>query len=93
MAPALDAYAGTPAGAIRAHAADRPTSAAPGDPYKMVAAMIHAADAEDLPKRLLLGSDAYRLVHAALTERLAFVEAQRELASSTDADDYVHAAA
>lgn len=53
--------------------------------------MIAAADADQTPKRLLLGSDAYRLVHAALADRLAFVEAHEELASSTDADDHVAA--
>jgi hypothetical protein len=91
MAPALDAYADTAAGAIRTHAGDRPVSAIPGDPAKMAAAMIAAADADQTPKRLLLGSDAYRLVHAALADRLAFVEAHQELAASTDADDYMAA--
>jgi NAD(P)-dependent dehydrogenase (short-subunit alcohol dehydrogenase family) len=93
LAPPLEAYADTPAGAVRAYAGDRPRSAVPGDPDKMVAAMIDAADAEVLPKRLLLGSDAYGLVHAALTARLTLLEDQRDLAASTDADDYVPAAA
>lgn len=93
LAPALDAYADTPAGAVRAYAASRTRAAVPGDPGKMAAAMIAAADADELPKRLVLGSDAYRLVRAALAERLALVEAQQELAASTDADDYVAAAA
>ncbi|MDX6580827.1 MAG: hypothetical protein QOI10_11 [Solirubrobacterales bacterium] len=57
----------------------------------MAAAMIAAADAEQIPKRLLLGSGAYRLVRAAPADRLAFVEAHEELASSTDADDYAAA--
>jgi hypothetical protein len=57
----------------------------------MVRAMIDAADADDTPRRLLLGSDAYQLVHAALSARLASVEAQRELTFSTDADDYAEA--
>jgi NAD(P)-dependent dehydrogenase (short-subunit alcohol dehydrogenase family) len=91
IAPALEAYADTPVGAIRAHAANRPRSGVPGDPDKMVAAMIDAADGEILPKRLLLGSDAFGLVRAALADRLAAVDDQRELAFSTDADDYTPA--
>ncbi len=74
-------------------AGSRPTSAIPGDAHKMVRAMIDAVDADETPKRLLLGSDAYRLVHAALSDRLAFVEAQHDLSLSTDADDYAPATA
>jgi hypothetical protein len=59
----------------------------------MVAAMIEAADVEHQPNRLLLGSNAYRLVHNALTERLVFVEVQHDLAASTDADNYTPSAA
>lgn len=50
----------------------------------MVCAMIAAADAKDPPRRLALGSDAYTLIHAALSERLAALEAQKDLAFSTD---------
>jgi NAD(P)-dependent dehydrogenase (short-subunit alcohol dehydrogenase family) len=93
MAPANEAYAGTPAAYVRAMAASRPASAIPGDVHKMARAMIDAADAAQTPRRLLLGSDAYRLVHTALADRLAFVEAQHDLTVSTDADDYTPAAA
>jgi NAD(P)-dependent dehydrogenase (short-subunit alcohol dehydrogenase family) len=93
MGPASEAYAGTPAAHVRAYAASRSRSAIPGDVRKMVRAMIDAADADETPRRLLLGSDAYRLVHAALYDRLAFVEAQHDLTVSTDADDYVPTAA
>jgi NAD(P)-dependent dehydrogenase (short-subunit alcohol dehydrogenase family) len=93
MGPANEAYAGTPAAHVRELAATRPTSAIPGDVRKMVGAMIDAFDADETPRRLLLGSDAYRLVHAALSDRLAFVEAQHDLTVSTDADDYVSATA
>jgi hypothetical protein len=49
-------------------------------------AIIAAADTEKLhPSRLLLGSDAYEHVHAALSTRLREVEAQRESAGRTDA--------
>ncbi len=44
-------------------------------------------------RRLLLGSDAYAMVREALTARLARVEAQRELARSTDVDELGAAAA
>ena len=60
----------------------------PGDQAKVVAAMIDAALAPDPPRRLLLGSDAYRLVHDALAARLAEVEAQREQAAATDVDGW-----
>jgi NAD(P)-dependent dehydrogenase (short-subunit alcohol dehydrogenase family) len=92
MAPASEAYADTPVAFVRSMAATRQSSAIPGDVRKMARAMIDAADAPATPRRLLLGSDAYRLVHAALADRLAFVEAQKELTFSTDADDYVPAA-
>ncbi len=64
--PASQAYQGTPV--------DRdalPLEEMPGDQAKVVAAMIQAALSPDPPRRLLLGSDAYRLVRAALTARLA----------------------
>ena len=41
---------------------------------------------ENPPRRLLLGSDAYRLVTEALNERLATFERQRAVAFSTDVD-------
>jgi NAD(P)-dependent dehydrogenase (short-subunit alcohol dehydrogenase family) len=84
-APALDAYDATPVGDTRRMLAAGafPT---PGDAGKMAAAMIASADQTPAPKRLLLGSDAYTLVHAALTDRLTAFEAQRDVAFSTDAD-------
>jgi NAD(P)-dependent dehydrogenase (short-subunit alcohol dehydrogenase family) len=60
----------------------------PGDQAKVAAAMIDAALRPDPPRRLLLGSDAYALVHAALGDRLAAVEAQKDLAASTDVDGW-----
>jgi NAD(P)-dependent dehydrogenase (short-subunit alcohol dehydrogenase family) len=56
-----------------------------GDPVKIARAIIAAADAERPPRRLVLGSDAYVHVQAALTTRLREVEAQRESARRTDA--------
>jgi NAD(P)-dependent dehydrogenase (short-subunit alcohol dehydrogenase family) len=83
-APVHEAYASNPAIAR----GDIPVEDMPGDQAKVVVAMIDVGEAGDPPRRLLLGSDAYTLVHAALTERLAAVAAQKHLAYSTDADDY-----
>ena len=58
-----------------------------GDAAKMASAMIASVDQIPAPKRLTLGSDAYSLTHKALTERLAALEAQKDLAFSTDATD------
>ncbi|MFI7609709.1 SDR family oxidoreductase [Nonomuraea terrae] len=56
-----------------------------GDQRKVAAAMIEAALAAEPPRRLLLGSDAYSMVRSALADRLAEVEAQKDLAPRTDA--------
>jgi hypothetical protein len=55
-----------------------------GDPARLAAAVIAAADAVQPPRRLLLGSDAYHAVHASLTARLREVEAQKDSASMTN---------
>jgi NAD(P)-dependent dehydrogenase (short-subunit alcohol dehydrogenase family) len=81
--PVSPAYRGTPA-----DRAPIPLGQMPGDQAKVVAAMIDAALAPDPPRRLLLGSDAYRLVHAALAARLASVEAQKDQAAATDVDGW-----
>jgi hypothetical protein len=60
-----------------------------GDPRKMVAAMIEAAEMAEPPRRLLLGSDAYALVTEALAQRRADFEANRAVSVSTDSDDWV----
>jgi hypothetical protein len=54
--------------------------------------MIDAGDAVDPPRRLLLGSDAYALVTAALRGRLAYFEGRKDTAFSTDVDDPLAAA-
>ena len=85
--PASQAYQGTP---VNRDAL--PLEEMPGDQAKVVAAMIAAALSPDPPRRLLLGSDAYRLVREALTARLAGFEAQQDLAASTDVDGWIPAA-
>lgn len=83
LSPALDSYAETPAGAIR-RLIEPGFRSQPGDPARMVRAMIDSVDQNPAPKRLALGSDAYKHIRTALTERLAELEAQKEITLSTD---------
>ncbi|MFN2534454.1 MAG: hypothetical protein ABR528_04310 [Pseudonocardiaceae bacterium] len=53
----------------------------------MAAAMIGSVDTEPAPPRLMLGSDAYTATRQALQNRLAALEGQEQLASSTDVSD------
>jgi hypothetical protein len=46
--------------------------------------MIASVDQNPAPKRLALGSDAYNVMHKQLSDRLAALEAQKDLAFSTD---------
>ena len=56
----------------------------PGDPAQMAKVIISSVDQNPAPKRIALGSDAYGAIQKALTDRLSALEAQRELAFSTD---------
>lgn len=81
--PVSPPYLGTPA--------DRtaiPLEQMPGDQAKVAAAMIDVGLSPDPPRRLLLGSDAYRLVHDALAARLAGVDAQQGQAAASDVDGW-----
>jgi NAD(P)-dependent dehydrogenase (short-subunit alcohol dehydrogenase family) len=82
--PQHPAYDGNPA--IRR--TDIPLEEMPGDQEKVAAAIIRIGELDDPPRRQLLGSDAYALVRDALTQRLAEVESQREIAFTTDADEF-----
>jgi NAD(P)-dependent dehydrogenase (short-subunit alcohol dehydrogenase family) len=82
LATPMAAYDGTPASFARG--IQTSTHPSPGDPAKMADAIIRSADQEPAPLRLALGSDAYGYIHAALSERLAALEAQKHLALSTD---------
>jgi NAD(P)-dependent dehydrogenase (short-subunit alcohol dehydrogenase family) len=53
-----------------------------GDPAKMARAIFDTTTTTPPPLRLTLGADAYDLVHQALTDRLAQLEAQETLARS-----------
>jgi hypothetical protein len=56
----------------------------PGDPARMAKIIIDTVEQIPAPKRIALGSDAYGAIHKALTDRLAVLEAQKDLAFSTD---------
>jgi NAD(P)-dependent dehydrogenase (short-subunit alcohol dehydrogenase family) len=79
----LEAYKGTPAAMV--HTMIKDTSRLPpGDPAQMAKVIISSVDQNPAPKRIALGSDAYGAIHKALTDRLSALEAQRDLAFSTD---------
>ncbi|KZD24276.1 SDR family oxidoreductase [Tardiphaga robiniae] len=83
-APPTPAYDATPAGEIRrAFAANM--FPVVGDASKMAQAMIDCAARSPAPRRLALGSDTYTMVRAALVERLAALDAQKDIALATDA--------
>ncbi len=84
--PPMAVYDDTPAGAMRRAVAER-SLPIHGDPARMVRAMIDCADGAEAPRRLLLGRDSFNRVRAALVERLAALDRQREVALSTEADD------
>jgi NAD(P)-dependent dehydrogenase (short-subunit alcohol dehydrogenase family) len=84
IGPSLPAYDISPSRMVNTIVADS-SYLSIGDPAKMVEAMIASVEQKPAPKRLALGSDAYRLIHAQLSARLMALEAQRELANSTDA--------
>ncbi|MCY1143172.1 SDR family oxidoreductase [Actinoplanes sp. Pm04-4] len=85
IAEPMAAYAGTPAGQVHRYVAasgGNLTGSAPGDPVKVAAAVIASAAVDPAPRRLVLGSDAYQAVRAALDARLG--ELDPALAASTD---------
>lgn len=84
-APRLPAYENTPAGEVR-QAVEDETFPLPGDPHKIVLAMLDSVDRHPAPKRLTLGRGAYTQVRAALVDRLAVLDAQQAIAYSTDVD-------
>jgi NAD(P)-dependent dehydrogenase (short-subunit alcohol dehydrogenase family) len=84
--PALAVYADTPAAQVR-HMVETGSFPLKGDPLKMAQAMIACVNRTPAPKRLTLGSDAYARVRAALVERLAALDLQKEIALSTELDD------
>ncbi|MFF0736280.1 SDR family oxidoreductase [Streptomyces chartreusis] len=86
IAPAMPEYADGPVGQIRKYleAVDNITAEAPGAPDKVAAAIIASADTTPAPRRLALGSDAYNAMRTALTDRIAELDAGRQIAASID---------
>jgi NAD(P)-dependent dehydrogenase (short-subunit alcohol dehydrogenase family) len=81
----LDVYDATPVGAIRRAFASG-AFAIDGDPRKMARTMITMAAQSPAPLRLTLGTTAYHGIRAALTARLAQLEANKAITLSTDVD-------
>ena len=79
----LDAYAETPAGAVRRAISDG-SFEIKGDAGRTVSAIISAAESEKPPLRLTLGSTAYSSISQALSARLSTLEAQQDVAASAD---------
>ena len=83
LGPRIAAYDGTPASMARRMLEER-TAVPIGDPAKMVELMIASVGQQPAPKRLALGSDAWTAMQRSLAARLAELEAQKEVAFSTD---------
>lgn len=85
LGPKIDAYAISPAAAIRRVLEER-TSRSIGDPVRMAQLMIATVDRQPAPRRLVLGGDAWTAMTAALEARLDDVREQKAVAFSTDLD-------
>jgi NAD(P)-dependent dehydrogenase (short-subunit alcohol dehydrogenase family) len=81
----MELFNNTPVGALRRAIAEGGFSVR-GDAGRTVDALISAADSLKPALRLTLGSTAYNSISSALSQRLAAVEAQREIAFSADQD-------
>jgi NAD(P)-dependent dehydrogenase (short-subunit alcohol dehydrogenase family) len=83
VATPLPVYDGNPAhGFIRM--LDPKNGLAPGDPARMAARIIESVEVEPAPLRVVLGSQALASTISTLRTRIASLEAQTELAASTD---------
>jgi hypothetical protein len=76
-------YDETPVGVVR-RVFTQGSFAIKGDAARTVDAMICAADTAKPGLRLTLGSTAYNSISVGLAQRLAAIEAQREIAFSAD---------
>ncbi len=83
LAPKIEAYEASPAIYAR-RMLEEGTAQSIGDPAKMVTIMIDSVAHDPAPRRIALGSDSYTTIHKALTDRLKSLEAQKDLAFSTD---------
>ncbi|NIE84526.1 MULTISPECIES: SDR family oxidoreductase [unclassified Burkholderia] len=80
----LEVYEDTIVGTRRRALGSPSTYRLPLSPEKAVDAMIASVEQSPAPRRLVLGGGAYRLIHEALTARLAELEAQKEIAFAAD---------
>jgi NAD(P)-dependent dehydrogenase (short-subunit alcohol dehydrogenase family) len=82
LGSAMGAYDDSPASMTRAiKDLSRPPG---GDPARVASAIIESVDQNPAPLHIALGSDSYTFIEQALTECLAMLEAQKDLAFSTD---------
>jgi NAD(P)-dependent dehydrogenase (short-subunit alcohol dehydrogenase family) len=80
--PETAAYRENAVGQMRRWLEATDDSVLTGDPAKLAAAIYNTTRRPIPPLRLTLGADAYDAIHTALTERLAALEAQKDLAAS-----------
>ncbi|TRW22818.1 SDR family oxidoreductase [Flavobacterium zepuense] len=85
-APVMEAYDATPAGDVR-RAIAAGTFPIKGDVNVTVQAMIDVVEVTPAPRRLTMGRDAYTDVRASLVARLEALDAQKELALSSEIED------
>ena len=83
VAALMPEYDATPAHAFL-KMLDPANGLAPGDPARMATRIIESVDVEPAPLRIVLGSQALDGTIRTLRKRLAGLEAQQELAVSTD---------
>jgi len=86
LADPKDDYGASPVGEVRRQFA-RETFTVKGDAERTVSQLIQAADSEQLPLRLALGSAAYERITQALERRLADIRAQKQAAYAADRTD------
>jgi NAD(P)-dependent dehydrogenase (short-subunit alcohol dehydrogenase family) len=82
----IGAYEQTAVGLFRRKAREAKDTKYPNDPRKIAQAIVATVDQDVAPERLVLGADAYEVVHRALSQRLAALEAQEDTAMSTGLD-------
>lgn len=83
--PSLPEYEHTPAGEVRRLVASG-AFVLSGDPVKMAKAMIDCTAQDPAPRRLTLGAGSYERIRAALVERIAALDQQKDAAFSTEID-------
>ena len=82
----MQVYDATPAGELR-RAVAAGAFVLTGDAGKMAQAMIDSAEVSPAPRRLVMGASSYAAIRAALVQRIAELDAQKQVAFSTDSDD------